>query len=66
MLNKFEPILAEDIMSIIKSIVSKSCEVAIVPTTLLKDLLPHIIDTLVKIIYTSLEQGVFTENGKWP
>ena len=59
MLNKFEPVSAEDITLIIKSMVSKSCELDVIPTTLLKDILPHIIDTLVKIINASLEQGVF-------
>ena len=65
-LNKFNPMSAEDIMLIIKSMASKSCELDVVPTTLLKDILPYIIDTLVKIINVSLEQGVFAENGKWP
>ena len=39
MLNKFEPMTAEDITLIIKSVVSKSCELDVVPTTLLKDIL---------------------------
>ena len=47
---------AENITSIIKSMVSKSCELDVVPTTLLMDILPHIIDTIVKIITASLEQ----------
>ena len=51
-------------MSIIKSMVSKSCELDVVPATLLKDILPHIIDTIVKIINASLEQGVFAEKCK--
>ena len=33
-------------------------------TTLLKDILLHIIDTLVKIINASLEQGVLAEKWK--
>ena len=68
MLNKFKPMLAEDITLIIKliikSMVSESCELDVIPTTLLKDILPHIIDTLVKIINASLEQGVFAEKWK--
>ena len=64
MLNKFEPMLAEDITLIIKSMVRKSCELDVVTTTLLKDILPHIIDTLLKIINASLEQGVFAEKWK--
>ena len=66
MLNKFKPMSAEDIILIIKSMVSKSCELDVVSTTLLKDILPHIIDTLIKIIDASLEQSVFGENVKWP
>ena len=64
MLNKFEPMSAEDIMSIIKSMVSKSRELDVVPTTLLKDILPHIIDTLIKSINASLKLGIFTEEWK--
>ena len=44
--------------------VSKSCELDVVPTTLLKDMLPHIINTLVKIINSYLEQGVIAEKWK--
>ena len=64
-LSKCSQILAEDIMSsIVRSMTSKSCELDIVSTTLFKFLLPHIIDTLVKIINASLEQGVFAEKWK--
>ena len=63
-LSKFNPMSAQDIMSIIKSMSSKSCELDVVPTTLLKDILPCIIDTLVKIISASLEQNVFAEKWK--
>ena len=55
---------AEDILSVIISMASKCCELDIVPTTLLKDIPPHIIDSLVKIINASLEQGVFSEEVK--
>ena len=64
MINKFEPMLAKDITLIIKSMVSKSCELDVIPTTLCKDILPHIIDTLVKMINFSLEQEVFAEKWK--
>ena len=46
-LNKFNPMSTEDIMLILKSMDSKSCELDVVPTTLLKYILPHTIDTLV-------------------
>ena len=51
-------------MLIVRSMASKSCELDVVPTTLLKVILPHIIDMLVKIINASLEQGVFAEKWK--
>ena len=55
---------AEDIMSIVGSMASKSCELDVVPTTLFKAILPHIIDTLAKIINASLGQGVFARKWK--
>ena len=54
----FNQIAAEDIMSIVGSMASKSCELDVVPTSLFKAILPHLIDTLVRIINAS-EQGVF-------
>ena len=63
-LSKFSQMSAEDIMSIVRSMASKSCELNVVPTTLFKVILPHIIDTLVKIINASLEQGLFVEKLK--
>ena len=64
-LSKFSQMSAEDIMSIVGSMGSKSYELD-VPTTLFKVILPHITDTLVKIINASLEQGVFAEKWKVP
>ena len=58
------PVSAEDIMSIIKSMSSKSYELDAIPTTLLKDILCHIIDTLLKIINAFLEEEVFAEKWK--
>ena len=63
-LSKFSQMSAEDIISIVGSVVNKSCELDVVPTTFFKVILPHIIDTLVKIINASLEQGVFAEKWK--
>ena len=51
-------------MSIVGSMASKSCELDVVPTTLFKAILPHITDTLVKIINASLEQGIFARKWK--
>ena len=65
-LSKFSRMSAEDIMSIVGSMASKSCELDVVPTTLFKAILPHIIDALVKIINASLEQGVFAKKWKRP
>ena len=63
-LSKFSQMSAGDIMPIVRSMASKSCELDVVPTTLFKVILPHIIDTLVKIINASLEQSVFAEKWK--
>ena len=63
-LGKFSQMTAEDIMSIIGSMASKSCELDVVPTTLFKVILQHIIDILVKIINASLDHGVFAEKMK--
>ena len=63
-LSKFSQMSAEDIMSIVRSMASKSCELDVVPTTLFKVILPHIINTLVKIINASIEQSVFVEKWK--
>ena len=57
---------AGDIKSIVRSMASKSCELDAIPTTLFKVILPHIIDTLVKIINASLEQEALQKNGRWP
>ena len=60
----FNQIAAEDIMSIVGSMASKSCKLDVVPTSLFKAILPHIIGTLVRIINASLEQGVFARKWK--
>ena len=64
LLGIFNQIAAEDIMSIVGSMASKSCKLDVVPTSLFKAILPNIIDTLVRIINASLEQGVFTRKWK--
>ena len=53
LLSKFSQKSAEDIISIVGSMASKSCKLDVVPTALFKVILPHIIDTLVKIINAS-------------
>ena len=66
MLNKFEPMLAEDITLIIKSMDSKSCELDVIPASLLKDIIPHIIDNLVKLSMPPWNEVFLQKNGKLP
>ena len=43
---------------------SKSCESDLVPTTLLKEVLPQVIRPIMEIINTSLEFGIFASHWK--
>ena len=49
---------------IIMVMASKSCESDLVPTTLLKEILPQIIRLITEIINTSLEFGIFASQWK--
>ena len=43
---------------------TKSCEIDVLPTTLLKDNLDHLIGVLTKLVNTSLKQGVYAKSWK--
>ena len=43
---------------------TKSCQIDVLPTILLKDNLNHIIGVLMKLTNTSLKQGVYTKSWK--
>ena len=42
----------------------KSCEIDPIPAKLLKKILPSVIETMFKIVNTSLHQGVFSKHWK--
>ena len=60
----FKPITEEEIVKTIRSMPSKSCENDIIPTKLLKEILPTIAGTLTSIINLSLTEGVFPNEWK--
>ena len=43
---------------------TKSCEMGVLPTTLLKDNLDHLIGLLTNLVNTLLEQGVYAKSWK--
>ena len=51
--------MEDEVAKIIMGMASKSCESGLVPTTLLKDILPQVIRPVTEIINTSLEFGIF-------
>ena len=60
----FTPMTESEVVNVIKGMVSKSCEMDPIPTTLLKDILPSIIKPMTNIIHISLQFGVFTKDWK--
>ena len=63
-LGKFEPLTEDEVAKIIMGMASKSCESDLVPTTLLKEILPKVIRPITEIINTSLEFGIFASQWK--
>ena len=59
-----EPYREEEIMKILKSILTKSCENDAIPTQDLKRLLPLIITLLTTLINLALEEDIFAETWK--
>ena len=53
-----------DVVTVIKGMASKSCEIDPIPTTLLKDILPLVFKPIMKIINISLQHGVFARTWK--
>ena len=63
-LEEFEPLQEIEVIKIVKAMATKSCEMDVLPTTLLKDNLDHLIGLLTKLVNTSLEQGVYAKSWK--
>ena len=53
-----------EVSSIINNMCSQSCELDIIPTTLLKQMLPDVIGVITKIVNLSLTTGAFLQSWK--
>ena len=53
-----------EVSSIIYNMLSKSCELDVIPTTLLKQILPDVIGVITKIVNISLTTGAFSQSWK--
>ena len=62
-LDTFKKLNAEDVRKLINKMKTKSCELDVLPTHILKEMLDHLLPTITKIINMSLTQGVFI--NKW-
>ena len=60
----FKPYMEEEIMEIIKSVATKSCESDAIHTQFLKGVLPLIITLLKTLINLALDEGIFAETWK--
>ena len=63
-LRKFAPVTTKEVTLIIKQMKTKSCELDDIPTDVLKQMLPRVIELITKIVNMSLEEGVFCINWK--
>ena len=63
-LKSFATITENDLLKLIMEMPTKTCESDIIPTKLLKEILPTIIPALTKIANLSINNGVFSEKWK--
>lgn len=63
-MNEFRTYTSDQITKMINSMASKSCESDSIPTVLLKEILPHVIEIITDIVNTSLKEGVFVQKWK--
>ena len=62
--NNFKEVSKDQIQRLVMRTKSKSCELDLIPTTLLKNILPSILPAITKIINLSLLSGTFLQNWK--
>ena len=60
----FEPLSTSDVKKIIFGMKTKTCEMDPIPTNLLKEILPSVIEPITNIVNTSLQQGIFSKHWK--
>ena len=53
-LHEFDRMSSEEVLLVIKSMASKTCDSDPLPSSLYKDLTPHIIDSITELVNTSL------------
>ena len=63
-LKSFTTIAENDLFKLIMEMPTKTCENDIIPTKLLKEILPTIIPSLTKIANPSINKGVFSKKWK--
>ena len=63
-LDTFKNLSTEDVRKLINKMKTKSCELDVLPTYILKEMLDHLLPTITKIINMSLMQGVFIDKWK--
>ena len=63
-MKSFRLLSEEEVELIIRGLSSKSCELDVIPTSLLKDILPSVLPIITRLINTSLKDGAFVETWK--
>ena len=63
-LHEFNRMSSEEVLLVIKSMAAKNCDSDPLPSSLFKDLTPHIIDIITELVNTSLSEGIFVNNWK--
>ena len=62
-ISKFEMVSESEVAECIRSMASKSCELDVIPTRILKQVLNTVIEPITRIVNVSLEKGIFA--SKW-
>ena len=63
-LEEFNRMGNDEVLSVIKSMAAKTCRRDPLPSSLFKDLAPHIIGIITELVNTSLTEGIFVNNWK--
>ena len=63
-LEEFNRMFNNEVLSVIKSMAAKTCGSDSLPSSLFKDLAPHIIGIITELVSTSLTEGIFVNNWK--
>ena len=63
-LDTFKKPSTEDVRKLINKMKMKSCELDVLPTHILKEMLDYLLPTIIKIINMSLTQGIFIDKWK--